>query len=111
MNKQRFWGLLACVLSTMLLTVYFAACGSNSPTLSANACRVGHVLGPGESCEADEVGTFQVRQDGSACIGDLCSEAPTPNTSKSEISRTNNDKSFSASLIPGTLTWRIVTTP
>ena len=111
MNKQRFWRLLTCVLSTMLLTVYFAACGSNSPTLSANACRVGQVLGPGESCEADEVGTFRVRQDGSACIGDHCSDAPTPNTTRSEISRTNNDKSFSASLIPGTLTWRIVTTP
>ena len=111
MDKQKSWGLLACVLSTMLLTIYFAACGNNSPTLSANACRVGQVLGPGERCDAAGVGTFQVRQDGSACIGDLCSEAPTPNTSKSEISRTNNDKSFSASLIPGTLTWRIVTTP
>ena len=67
-------------------------------TTSAGICRVGQVLGPGESCTVGS-DRFEVLPDGRGRMGFIT--AGTGIT----ISR------FSASRIPGTITWRIDPVP
>lgn len=93
------------VCSTVLL-IGIVACGESTteaappevpeppPTPTVAPCSAGLVLSPGQSCSVSGI-NFSVRDDGSACLGGICSgQSITVN-------------SFSAARIDGTTTWRI----
>ncbi len=114
------WRSAACFALALLTSVAWA-CGDDGgettspavPTpVTPSGCRVGQVLGPGESCPLASGAVFQARADGIACLGDgWCTDRLVSGiVSGISVSISPNSlqvESFRATRVDDTLTWRI----